>query len=527
MLVCQRGNQLNNWPLASDMTSQRPFSGREDQYTMSQIDNDGEFELSGGYLTSDSSVRVALVCGDGFDTTQLSILTSLYITSRSFQVLPHFEMLGMVINGSQPPKGFESAFGQSIPVYQDLDALISNSVDLELVLFAGGGTVPLPKIEGVRCLNLESVESFMQILMEKMANDGIFHQTERVFGSVIDQLNEEFLVLSPDGIIKNLNKAVLSNIGGKKADYIGKHCRDVEGEDFCPISNTDINPLEECLRQGRPIERDVSTFTKSGEVRYFRVHATPIFSERGDVVRVFLMRRNVTQRVILEQQSKIAERLSTEMKLLHQLTHEVRNPLFVIGGFAGSLLRTPNMDASVRNKAQAILDESRRLDELLSRLSDALKPISPKLGVVNVNETLRELLEDYKHRNIQESIVFKADLNHGLPKGLGDATLFAQCVSQLIDNSIASMPDGGSIVLRSRQIESLIKVQVVDTGKGIPPEDVSQLFNPLLRPKREGGGLIRVKKAIEEMGGSIDVQSIVDRGTTMTLSLMPSSVPQE
>ncbi len=495
---------------------------------MSQIDSGDKYELSGGYLTSDSSVRVGLVCSEGFDTTQLSILTSLYITSRSFQILPHFELLGLVIHSSHAPEGFESVFGQSIPIYPDVETLVKESFDLELILFAGvDASVPLPQIEGVRCLLLEPVESFMQILMDKMANDGLFHQTERIFGSVIDQLNEEFLVLSPDGVIKNLNKAILSRIGGKKADYIGKHCRDVEGEEFCPVSNTEVNPLEECLRQGRPIERDVSNFTKSGEIRYYRVHATPIFSERGDVVRVFIMRRNVTQKVILDQQSKIAERLSTEMKLLHQLTHEVRNPLFVIGGFAGSLLRTPNMDVSIRNKAQAILDESRRLDELLSRLSDALKPISPKLGVVNVNSELRELLERYKRTNIKEGIIFKEDLNRGLPKSLGDAGLFSQCVSQLIDNSIASMPDGGSITLRSRQIDGLVKVQVVDTGKGISPEDVTQLFNPLLRPKREGGGLIRVKKAIEEMGGSIDVQSIVDRGTTMTLSLMPSTVPQD
>lgn len=487
-----------------------------------------DFGLGGGYLISQSSVRVGLVCDEGFDMKQLSVLTSLYVTSRSFQVLPHFELLGLVLHSSYAPKVFEKAFGQPVTVYPDLEALVKEAGTLELILFAGGDpSAPLPHFEGIRCLRLEPVESFMQMLMEKMANDGIFHQTERVFGSVIDQLTEEFLVLSPDGIIKNLNKAILKRAGGKKSDYLGKHCRDLDGGTFCPVSNNAINPFEECLREGRAIERDVSSFNNVDAVRYFRVHATPIFNEQGHVVRVFLMRRDVTQRVSLEQQSKITERLANEMRLLHQLTHEVRNPLFVIGGFAGSLLRTPNMDNSVRNKAQAILDESRRLDELLSRLSDALKPISPKHGVINVNNELRELAERYKHRNAKDGIVFREDLIRGLPRSLGDAALFSQCVSQLVDNSIDSMPDGGSITFRSRQIDGLVKVQVVDTGKGIPAEEVTQLFNPLLRPKREGGGLVRVKKAIEEMGGGIEVQSIVGRGTTITLSLMPSTGPNE
>ncbi|SHN55772.1 two-component system sensor histidine kinase NtrB [Desulfovibrio litoralis] len=473
------------------------------------------------YDKDDSAViKAGIVCKDGIDLNFFGSLNSLYLTSRKYQILPHFEILGLILNNAELPETIVKPLGNSRR-YTTIKELVEKEKDIEILFFLGYENDPLPTFNKIISLQLESFASFMKTLIHKLSHNGILAQTERMVGSIIDHLNEVFLILSPDGIIINLNKAALHSVGGSKNQYIGKNFKQIESTPFCPVENLEPCPFEECIKTKKHVERNLSFFNAEGEIVYFRVHVSPILNYNGEIVRVFLMRRDVTTQVVLQQEEQISKRISNELALLHQITHELRNPLFVIGGFANSLLKNQELSESAQNKVQAILDESQRLDGLISRLSEAIKPISPKQGIVFVNELIKEVVGHYQKTNTRENLIIKTDLHDGLAKVKGDSELLRQCLSELIDNARNAIADSGIITIRSRQISGTVKIQVTDTGKGIAPERIPQLFNPLLRKNKEKSGLILIKKALEEMGGGINVQSLESRGTTITLNLKP------
>lgn len=219
-----------------------------------------------------------------------------------------------------------------------------------------------------------------------------------------------------------------------------------------------------------------------------------------------------------------ADRLSSLGLLTAGLAHEIRNPLVAIRTFT-QLLPERYDDADFRDGFQGLaLKEVDRICGLINDLLSFARPSKPTVAPENINDVVdniaRILDTQAKEKNVEVVRRFGDDL----PNVWIDREQMKQVFMNLILNAIQAMKDGGSVEISSRLsaksdtevIREYVQVEVRDTGVGIPPENLEQIFDPFFTSKDEGSGLgLAVShQIVREHGGFLTVNSTVGKGTS-------------
>ena len=186
------------------------------------------------------------------------------------------------------------------------------------------------------------------------------------------------------------------------------------------------------------------------------------------------------------------ERLAAIGEMAANLAHELKNPLITIGGFAGRLLKGLPDESREYCYADTIVKEVCRLEKMLSDILAFSRKPTICYSACNLSDILQDCFNSCATTLEDQGIRLSANLEAGNWPLLGDAHQLKQVFLNLILNSCEVMPKGGRINVH---IESLSKekhavmVRITDTGGGIPPDMLSQIFNPLFTTKRHGTGL--------------------------------------
>lgn len=223
-------------------------------------------------------------------------------------------------------------------------------------------------------------------------------------------------------------------------------------------------------------------------------------------------------------------RLFQQSDLISELVHELRTPLASIQT-AAHLLTRPEIDEDKRDTmAETILKEAHRLSELTTSFLDLARLESGRIQfqkeTVNLETLLNEVADLMRTRIKEEGLTFKMEITPPLPNVQGDEDKLKQVLLNLISNAIKYNRPDGSIVLGASKYENEVSFYVRDTGRGMKPEHAKKLFEKFYRvPGSEkiasgtGLGLSITKKIVEGHGGSIEVNSQENIGTTFTVNL--------
>jgi len=273
--------------------------------------------------------------------------------------------------------------------------------------------------------------------------------------------------------------------------------------------------------------------------RWFDVYATCTEPGSGQVAVLFT---DITQRRRAEEDlrrlaTELAETDRRKTEFLATLAHELRNPLAPISNGL-QLLRTPGGDTQAKERARDMMERQlRHLVRLVDDLLDIARISSGKVELKKERATLDAILGSA----VESSMPLLAAAGHQLDlridePGLqltADTTRLAQVVSNLLNNAAKYTPDGGRIELAARREGDAVLVSVSDTGVGIAPEALPQVFEMFTQVGRDRGrsqgglgiGLALVRRLVELHGGSVTVHSAgVGRGSTFTVQL-PMSGP--
>jgi PAS domain S-box-containing protein len=216
---------------------------------------------------------------------------------------------------------------------------------------------------------------------------------------------------------------------------------------------------------------------------------------------------------------------------LATLSHELRTPLNAVMGWAHMLARRELSDAQQRQALAAIhrnaLAQSRLVDDVLdlSRIVTGRMPLAAE--PVEITEIVRTTVESFTPAVLAKRQTVQLDL---APRAMitGDAHRLRQVVWNLLSNATKFTPEGGTITVRVRQMESRIEVEVADTGEGIEPSFLPFVFERFRQAdssttRRHGGlglGLALVRHLAEAHGGTVSAESEGrDRGATMRVTL--------
>jgi signal transduction histidine kinase len=219
-----------------------------------------------------------------------------------------------------------------------------------------------------------------------------------------------------------------------------------------------------------------------------------------------------------------AERLAAVGRISAQITHEIRNPLNAIGLnaelLAEELAQAP-APAEARQLVAAISREVDRLNGVAEEYLRFARLPRPSLARQDLNDILASLLDFLGPELRGAGIEVSRELAAApLPVRADEGQLRAVFLN-LLRNSREAMPGGGRIAVRTRRAGGAIEAEVADTGGGIPPGDLTRIFEPFYSTKERGTGLglAFARQVVTEHGGEIRCDSVVGRGTSFTLRL--------
>ncbi len=244
----------------------------------------------------------------------------------------------------------------------------------------------------------------------------------------------------------------------------------------------------------------------------------------------------------LEQRMRHLERLATIGQLASGLAHEIGTPLNVISGRATFLKkRIPNIESAEKN-LDIIVRQSQRITKIIRQLLNFSRKEPPQFIATEVPLAVASALELMEHRIRKHGIEVVEKFSKGLPFVEGDPEQLQQVFLNLIHNAVQAMPNGGELIVEGCVVadeeggeegyqKDLVRVEIKDTGCGMKPEVLRNIFKPFFTTKLDGRGtglgLPITYGIVKDHKGRIDIASEEGKGTTVRIWLPASVHSQE
>jgi PAS domain S-box-containing protein len=417
-----------------------------------------------------------------------------------------------------------------LPVFDSIPEMLKDRPEINMIFFLCEDQERAKELRAelpahVSLVDAPSAMFLWEVLVsEKLCTNcraGLAH-TRAFLDAVIEEVSEDIILMDVLGKIVELNKNVYAPLGRSKEDFIGKNRSELDkGGAF--RSSPEVCPFDVTLKTKVKADGVFSRLDENGHMRYLRIYTYPVFNDNGDLTHIMEMRRDITDRTRMELRLQQSEKLAAIGELSTYIAHEIRNPLFAIGGFANSLLRSEHLGESDREKVGIILKESQRLDEILKSIINFARPTKTDETEVDVNHVIQETMSVMGLGCSPSGICMSFEPADGVAMVKGDSELLKQSIINLLKNAMEALPGGGQIHVSTGMGERFVIVTVADNGTGIAEDIQDKVFNPFFSTKDQGAGLglAMTKKIVDEMGGRVELAGIPDKGTTVVLHLPP------
>ena len=380
-----------------------------------------------------------------------------------------------------------------------------------------------------------------QALLDQRLRDQQFY-TRSLIESNIDAL----MTTDPRGIISDVNQQMELLTGCTRDELIG-----------APFKNYFTEPeradaaIKRVLAEGKVTNYELTAHARDGKETVVSYNATTFHDRNRKLQGVFAAARDVTDRkqfeltlkdynVELEIAKAIAEKANlAKSQFLSQMSHELRTPLNAVLGFAQLMAsETPPPTSAQKVSIDQIMQAGWYLLRLINEILDLSMIESGKVTLSQESMSLTDVLQDC------EAMIKPQAQNRGIQVTFprfdhpffiyADRTRVKQVMINLLSNAIKYNRQGGAVIVECLQTTpNRVRVSVKDTGAGLSPEQLTQLFQPFNRLGQEtsteegtGIGLVVTKQLIELMGGAIGVESVVGVGSVFWFELAASRAPE-
>jgi len=327
-------------------------------------------------------------------------------------------------------------------------------------------------------------------------------------------------MIDPNGIVTNWNRGAQRIKGYRTEEIVGRHFSCFYTEEDC-AENVPQQSLEIAARDGR-YEAEGWRIRKDGSRFIANVVIDAIKDEGGELVGFAKITRDITERVtaarMLEDQMHLQlaheNRLATLGQLTASIAHEVDQPLHATVNYANAALRwleaQPPDLAEARDALAAIIRAGNRASQIVGRIRAMVKNAPAEEEDVSLNEKILTVLEFARDEAAKHDVAVRVELAPDLPSVRGDRVQLQQVLLNLIVNAIEAMStltEGPRELVVGSQPHGQggVAVFVRDTGPGLAPEALEQVFQPFYTSKGSGlgMGLAICASIIEAHGGRI------------------------
>ncbi len=402
------------------------------------------------------------------------------------------------------------------------------------------------KIGVLEVLNKAGGEPFYEddlLLLESIAEEIAFAilnanvcEERQTLAAEIQRMHEfqtRLIQTSNDGIIANdrhgniiiFNEGAERILGYRSDEVIGKiKVKQLYPPRVAQEIKARIDGLE-FGGSGHLIHYETMGLSKTGEQLPIELSVSLVRGDHQEVTTVGFF-RDLRERKQLQEKLLQAERLAALGQMAAHISHEVKNPLMVIGGIARQVLKAAGAEPEKNaEKLRIIVDEIRRLEEFLAEVGSFAKLSEPRKCPIDLNSLIREMCAKLEPSLQENHITLAMNLDASLPQVQFDPLLLRQVLLNIAKNAIEAMPGGGTLTFDSGREGDRVWVRIRDSGEGIAPDVIDKIFQPFFstKPKGSGLGLAISQTIVKAHQGEIAVASEPHKGTGVTVFLQTES----
>ena len=344
-----------------------------------------------------------------------------------------------------------------------------------------------------------------------------------VLKGAVENTNEAFVTINREQKVLFFNKAAEKIFGYSRDEVLGRDLDVIMSPD---CSRDHHRAVARYIETGVPRRighhTEIMAVRKSGEP--FPADISFSISRVDGMLYFTAIVRDLTETKALQERINRSERLAALGQVVAEISHEIKNPLMMIGGFARQLVKENKDDKSLA-KLQIIANEVQRLESLLKEMRALYLPRALETKPFEINTLLKQvqdfIKEDCEKRSI--GLEFKTDREELFVEG--DRARLEQVLLNLAKNALEAMEQGGKISFASGLKQGVAEISIVDEGIGISEEDQGKIFSPFFTTKKQGTGLglSICKRIIEDHpGSSLSFTSKKGKGSTFVIR-MPAS----
>ncbi len=342
---------------------------------------------------------------------------------------------------------------------------------------------------------------------------------QQIYELIIHNLPIGFSIVDKEGFIVDFNDAAELITGFTKSEVIGKsHFKVLHGtadKKVCPL-------LEHALLKHEGIvESESAIQKKNGDQIIISVTAFPLIDDAGVFLGGVELFRDITE----------SRKLARERKnILSMFAHDMKNPAITSGGLLSRLLsgKVGEVTAKQQDYLEIVGDNLNKLEKLVTNFLEfsrlETKEYKPKPEPFNLAAMITRLIKTIQVEADKKNIEIIFNYSKAVPEIVrADSTMMDRVITNLLSNSIKYTEPNGSIEVILSSDDKNILFQVIDTGTGIPENQLPFLFDAFFQVNRDskgsGLGLAISKTIIEAHGGRIWVESTLGAGTTFSFTL--------
>jgi two-component system, NtrC family, sensor kinase len=342
--------------------------------------------------------------------------------------------------------------------------------------------------------------------------------------NILESISVGVLVVGLDQKIESWNSQMESLVGISRTEALGKTLDEIFPRELVEAIGQRSagrlrNRLEEVSLYKFPLKLEKADLVVD-------VKMTPLVGKDGKVSGQVISLDDNTERVKLEDQLVQSEKLTSIGLLAAGVAHEVNTPLAVISSYSQMLYKQLSQEDPKANILDKIIKQSFRASEIVNSLLNFSRTSGTEFRVIELHGIIGDTLSLLEHQFKVGKVKVKREFSSKAPQIYGNPGKLQQVFLNLFVNAKDAMPHGGLLTVRTSNYDSVFRVEIIDSGVGIPQEYLKKIYDPFFTTKELGRGtglgLSVSYGIIQEHSGKISVDSNPGEGTRFILELPAS-----
>ncbi len=379
--------------------------------------------------------------------------------------------------------------------------------------------------------NVIGASVFMHDITAHRKNEQALKRYEQYFENILNDAADAIMILNEDDKIVMWNQAAEILYGWPQNEVVGKTISFIVPND--PQAQEQIKKINRAVRE-KGFVRNFRThrLTREGKKIVIEVTRTAIKNDQDQYIGSSVIARDISQEEQLRQQLIQSEKLSAVGTLAAGIAHEVGSPLTSISSIT-QILKVKSDDEYFKEKLSLIQQSIDRIARTVKTLVDFSRPITQKVEKVYLNNVIEHVIHIIKYEKRLKYHSIETEFEPDIPLVEASFDQLLQVFINICLNAADAMEKqkNGLLYIKTWYDSENIYAAITDNGRGIPAENVDHIFEPFFTTKKEGKGtglgLWVSYNIMKSFSGDIKVKSVLDNGTTFTLSLPKKVSPKD